>query len=292
MITRKISDNYKNNASLFSDNITSLIQSAGNQILSLNNKVGTSETTRVTSNSKNDIDFYNWLAGLIDGDGCFQISKKGYLSLEITTEFRDLPLLMFIKNKLGGSVKLRSGANAYRYRLHHNQAMVPLIYSLNGLIRHSSRLKQFHRICTKLNIELKDPEPLTLNSYWFSGFFDADGTIVLNKTNNQLSVRVTNKLQQDVVNFKETFGGNIYFDTSQNGYYCWSIQSKLDILNFLTYFEKVTFRSFKSKRFYLIKTYFELKDLKAYNPDSIYHKNWLILLQKWNYSLDEDIVQS
>lgn len=290
MITRKISDN-NNEKSLFSDNINSLIQSAGNQILLNNsNKVGTSETTRVTSND--DINFYNWLAGLIDGDGCFQISKKGYLSLEITTEFRDLPLLMFIKNKLGGSVKLRSGAKAYRYRLHHNKSIIPLIYSLNGLIRHSSRLKQFHKICIKLNIELKDPEPLTLSSYWFSGFFDADGTIVLNKTNNRLSVRVTNKLQQDVAIFKETFGGSIYFDTSQNGYYCWSIQSRPDILNFLTYFEKVIFRSFKSKRFYLIKTYLELKDLKAYKLDSVYYKNWLILLQKWNYSLDEDRVQS
>ena len=25
--------------------------------------------------------FNEWLAGLIDGDGCFQISKKGYASL-------------------------------------------------------------------------------------------------------------------------------------------------------------------------------------------------------------------
>ena len=33
--------------------------------------------------------FNEWLAGLIDGDGCFQLSKKGYASLEITMELRD-----------------------------------------------------------------------------------------------------------------------------------------------------------------------------------------------------------
>jgi hypothetical protein len=33
-----------------------------------------------TTNTK----FKQWLAGLIDGNGCFLLSKKGYASLEIT----------------------------------------------------------------------------------------------------------------------------------------------------------------------------------------------------------------
>ena len=33
--------------------------------------------------------FNQWLAGLIDGDGCFLLSKKGYASLEIVMEIRD-----------------------------------------------------------------------------------------------------------------------------------------------------------------------------------------------------------
>jgi hypothetical protein len=35
----------------------------------------------------------------------------------------------------------------------------------------------------------------------------------------QLTISVTNKLLADVVYFKEVFGGSIYFDSSQNGYY-------------------------------------------------------------------------
>jgi hypothetical protein len=33
------------------------------------------------------------LAGIIDGDGCFQVSKKGYASLEIVTQLRDKRIL-------------------------------------------------------------------------------------------------------------------------------------------------------------------------------------------------------
>jgi hypothetical protein len=61
-------------------------------------------------NSK-ETKFNQWLAGLIDGEGCFQLSKKGYASLEIVMEIRDKHCLYLIKQKFGGSVKLRSGVN-------------------------------------------------------------------------------------------------------------------------------------------------------------------------------------
>jgi len=60
------------------------------------------------STNENKI-FNQWLAGLIDGDGCFQLSKKGYASLEITVETRDKHCLYQIKHKFGGSIKLRPG---------------------------------------------------------------------------------------------------------------------------------------------------------------------------------------
>jgi LAGLIDADG endonuclease len=44
-----------------------------------------------------------WLGGLIDGDGCFLISKKGYVSFEITMGLSDEHALYQIKNKYGGS---------------------------------------------------------------------------------------------------------------------------------------------------------------------------------------------
>jgi hypothetical protein len=78
--------------------------------------------------------------------------------------------LRFIQNKLGGSIKLRSGIKALRYRLHTKKGMINLINRINGKIRHTSRLKQLNLVCTFLNIEFKMPDTLNKNHGWFSGF--------------------------------------------------------------------------------------------------------------------------
>lgn len=256
------------------------IKSAGNQRL-INSLVGTSETTRATIYSNS---FCEWLAGIIDGDGSLQISKKGYTSLEITMGLEDLPLLRYVQHMLGGSIKMRSGAKAYRYRLHNKKGIINLINCINGYIRHSGRLAQLHRVCQILEIPVILPSTTTNSSHWFGGFFDADGTICISRKKDfrpQLSIRVTNKLLQDIEIFKTVFGGNIYFDSSQNGYYQWSIQSEIDILKFFEYFKSSTFKSHKSKRFFLIKDYYTLLDLKAYQAENVHHKAWLAFTNKW-----------
>ncbi len=106
--------------------------------------VGTSETIRPLtfrrysfSIIKNDKSWNQWLAGLIDGDGCLLISKLGYTSCEITMDLKDEYALLQIKQKLGGSIKLRSGSKSIRYRLHHKSGMIELISRINGHIHHS-----------------------------------------------------------------------------------------------------------------------------------------------------------
>jgi hypothetical protein len=262
-----------------SKNGISKTQSAGNQ-RHKSSLVGTSETTRATTYPKS---FCEWLAGIIDGDGSLQVSKKGYTSLEITVGLEDLRLLRYIQNKLGGNIKMRSGSKSYRYRLHNKAGMINLINCINGHIRHSTRLLQLHRVCQVLDISVILPITLDDKSNWFAGFFDADGTIGLYMKNlrPQLSIRVTNKLLQDIEYFKTVFGGNIYFDSSQNGYYQWSVQSQKDVMVIKDYFKSSTFRSHKSQRFFLIEDYYNLYNLKAFKPESIHHKAWLYFLDKW-----------
>jgi len=66
--------------------------------------IGDKENRSVKVNDKKtygkDERFYEWLAGVIDGDGCFLLSKKGYASLEITTQLRDKKMLYLIKQVL------------------------------------------------------------------------------------------------------------------------------------------------------------------------------------------------
>ena len=270
----------KKDKSRSSENIISEPQSAGNQQRYISSLVGTSETTRAATFPRH---ICEWLAGVIDGDGCFLVSKQGYTSLEITTGLEDLFLLRFIQNKLGGSVKMRSGAKAYRYRLHNKEGMINLIQNINGLIRHSTRLTQLHRVCLVLNISVISPISLNKFSGWFPGFFDADGTIGITFINSvpRLRIRVTNKLLQDVDWFRKYFGGNIYYDSSQNGYYQWSVESRENIENFLKNFQYKFCHSCKSRRFFLIKDYYMLRDLKAYKEESPHNKTWQVLMSKW-----------
>jgi hypothetical protein len=136
--------------------------------------VGTSEAIRllninkkfihILSNSDKDLKFKQWLSGLIDGDGSFLLSKKGYASLEITMDIRDECALQQVKTVYGGSIKLRSNAKALRYRLHHKSGLLSLINDVNGYIRNSNRLVQLNKICIKYGLTLILPKKLTYDS--------------------------------------------------------------------------------------------------------------------------------
>lgn len=274
------------------------------------NLVGISETTRVNFSSSpiksgtdlNNIKsqdsqvktrdkFNDWLAGLIDGDGSLNVSKQGYTSCEITVALNDEKALLQIKQKFGGSVKLRSGVQAVRYRLHNKKGMINLINAINGNIRNTKRLAQLHHICSILNIPIVKPINLTLNNSWFSGFFDADGTIGYYYKNNhpQLTISVSNKLYIDIEYFIPLFGGNIYYDRGSNGSYKWSIQSESDVSNFINYINNNPSRTTKSNKLLLTSLYYKLVKLRAYKAplDSNLNKSWIIFNNKWHRSLED-----
>jgi hypothetical protein len=296
--------------------LVKILSTRNNQLVTKNNTiisylVGTSETIRASflissiipvdfitdpSSNKNGENLFNeWLSGLIDGDGSLLISNNGNISCEITMSIEDEYALRYIQNKLGGSIKLRSGVKALRYRLHNKEGVLNMISRINGKIRHSSRLKQLNLICSKLNIKMLEPDKLHNKHGWFSGFFDADGTITMSNKGKylipQLTISASNKLLTNISYFKEIFGGNIYFDKGGYGSYKWTIQSKKDILLFLEYVKWCPLYSHKRKRVWLIKRYFELKDLRAYKEEN--NKAWEAwdsFLKDWT-NKNDDIVQ-
>lgn len=261
--------------------------------------VGTSEAVclqsytfcNVSPKHRNDQRFNEWLAGLIDGDGSLLISKAGYCSLEITVESCDEPMLIYIQNKLGGSIKIRSGVNAVRYRLHNKEGMLDLVYRINGLCRNSVRIIQLKNMCERLNVPFFDPQPLTANSFWYSGFFDAEGTVTFSmkesgsydKKRPQLSISVSNKHQADVVDFQNRFGGSVYYDRAQNGSYKWYISSTENIEFFLTYVKQSPVRSVKKQRLHLIPKYYKLVRMKPYTEHSTLRLRnaWSRFCEKW-----------
>ena len=227
--------------------------------------------------------FNEWLAGLIDGDGCFQLSKKGYASLEIVMELRDKRCLYKIKQKYGGSIKLRSGVNHIRYRLHNKQGILNIIGAVNGLIRNPNRLLQLGKICEKYNIMLRYPEPLNYDNAWFSGFFDSDGSVYINLFSDQILITVSQKNKFLLDSLVSLYGGTIY-PMVKIGAFKWTVFRKDEILSLLNYFEKCPSMSAKHNRLKLIPRYLELRSFKAHKalPDTLLGKAWTSFLKKWN----------
>jgi hypothetical protein len=253
-----------------------------------NSWVGTSEAIRLLSikSKENNKNWNEWLAGLIDGDGSFLLTKKGYASLEITMDIRDEHALQIIKNVYGGSIKLRSNANALRYRLHHKSGLLLLINHVNGHIRNSNRLIQLNKICEKYEFNLIYPKKLNYNNGWLAGFFDADGTITINKTNTQLSVSASQKTVELLQPLIEIYGGNIYIDKSSSKFFKWYITKREDIFKLIEYFKIYPSRSAKKNRLHLVPKFYELKDLKAHKalPGTKLEKSWKFFFTKWlNY---------
>lgn len=262
----------------------------GNQQVTnaLSKQVGTSEAIRPLTYSHSEVHWNQWLAGLIDGDGTLIVRDDTYTCCEITMDLRDEHALQQVKAKLGGSVKLRSGVRAIRYRLHHKKGMEELLLRINGEIRQSSRQEQLKKICIALNVPYKAPKESKANkeSAWFSGFFDADGTITLSMKNGnpQVTIGVSNKKTEELFGFQQAFNGNIYFDKASNTYK-WSIQRERDLMNFLEYIKKFPPRSRKKTRLHLLPIFFEYKRDGFYRAksESLQLKAWLKFLGKWNF---------
>lgn len=196
--------------------------------------VGSSETIRNESCTL----FFHWLAGLIDADGGFYISRQRYVSCEITMHEKEIQTLYWIKKKLGGTVQLRKGKKSCRWRLHKKQPMYELVHFLNGCFKTERVQKQFREICHIYGIKQLESSPFTLDTAWFSGFFSGDGSFSINisaKFQPSLSIGQAEKLILDQIS--TVLGGGVYYDKSWNGWIWW-IDARALQVDLWSYFSK------------------------------------------------------
>lgn len=198
-------------------------------------------------------------------------------------DLKDEKTLYLIKQKFGGTIKLKS--KSIKYKLQHKKGIINLINNINGNIRTTTRLIQFNNICNILNIKLITPIELKLNNSWFIGFFDAKGNIKYSYINEipDLIITISSKYLIDIKDFKLILGGNIFYNKGNNGNFKWKLKSEKDILNWINNYVKYNpSRSSKLKQLTLIKKFYELKSIKAYIKSSILYKTWLNLESKFN----------
>ena len=232
----------------------------------------------------NTLNFNEWLADLIDGDGYFLLTKKGYVSCEICMDAHDKKALDLILHKYGGSIKSVSGAKAYKYKLRNKKGLLHLINDINGLIRNPIRLLQMNKLCNKYEILLKYPKALTYSNGWLSGFIDSDGSVYLNEKSGQIFISITQKNRFLLEPLVSLYGGRIDILSPKIEAFKYVIYRKNELYSLIdNSFSKYPLKTEKFKTVCLIKQFY---DLRTYcNKNNIHDINklnkWVSYKDKW-----------
>ena len=269
-------------------------------LININNEdpsmlVGTSETVRMFStclsknehtkgNDDTDLKVRQWIAGVIDGDGNFHISKKGYVELSVVMEPRDIACLYKIKQRYGGSVKATSHAKAVRFRLHHMAGIQQVIKDVNGLIQNPVRLLQFKKVCLLYIVETIPSIELKYDSAYLSGLFDTDGSVYFNKKSMQVFITVTQKGRELLDILVPVYGGVVRSSNKNATAFKWTVSKKMDVLNLIdNYFHWNNCVSAKNKKFGLVKHFYYLSSIGALKApeDSVLGRSFISFVKRW-----------
>lgn len=246
----------------------------------ISTNINTSSLDNKNTDSK-DLAFKQWLAGLIDGDGYFLLTKNGYNSCEITMDARDKKVLYLIQHKYGGSVKKISNAYAFKYKLRNRKGLIALINDVNGFIRNPTRLLQMNKLCEKFNIELKYANHLTFYDGWLSGFIDSDGSVYFSESSGQVFISISQKNKYLLEPLIHIYGGRVDISSPKTEAFKYVIYRKAELFNLIeNYFSKYPLRTEKMKRVNLIKQFYLVR-LSNKNDDVVKFNEWVNFKDKW-----------
>lgn len=261
------------------------------QVTKINNfTVGTSETIRVLTVKQKE-----WLAGIIDGDGNFDIQilneKKVLKSIRIVKSIRDSRILYKIKDLIkGGSIKIKN-KNCLIYTISTKLLMTRCINAINGNIR--IKIPGFKFSCEYLNIPYIEAEnKISYDSAYLAGLVDTDGSIVFNYPENRIELLLEFKqsIYTENLNFNIVIRGaepRVYKLIKRNqtqGKIFYSIRyiyNKVsDMMLLYNYFKRNRlFSDLKFFRVMQIPYFFKVRDYKNYEKNSVEFKlynNFLI----------------
>jgi hypothetical protein len=198
-----------------------------------------------------DKEFGYYLAGLIDGDGCF--TEK---SLIIAFSEKDTSLAYYLKSYIAyGNVYKIKNKKAVVFTIAHSKGLVKVLSLVNGKLRYESKINNINNKLIPYLNSLKSNPSLNsislektndLNNHWLAGFSDADGSFQikilerkkLDKTRKEvrLNFQIDQKTSKLLNLIKQNFGGNIGYREKQDTYYYGSTSFEVG-KNFITYFD-------------------------------------------------------
>ena len=236
--------------------------------------------------------FWNWFAGIIDGDGNFDIrtepiSKKKYLKqIRIKLHNRDIRILTRIQNYLHlGRIRSDKNKPYSIFIFSDKEDMIYLLNKLNGLIR--LKVPNFKEACHIYNIIYKEANyNIELYDPYYSGLIDTDGSIVYNYSGNRIECNLEFKYNEytSKLNFNNTIKNSKPFiiirkkASKKEGKknftsIAFKFQNVNDMLFIYDYFMKN--RLYSDMKFYRvskIKSFIEIRKYKTSTRNSLEHK--------------------
>ena len=233
-------------------------QSAGNFSIGTKATASTKNTynkisslTKITEHVPNhnsnltDQEFGYFLAGLIEGDGCFGLNQ-----LHIVFSERDISLAYLIKKRIGfGNIYKIKDKKAVRYICKNKIGLSIILSLINGKFVSRFKYEQLikHNFNRILNFEILPPSnTISLDNFWLAGFTQADGcfyiSIVKSKTHKTgFIVRLEFSIKQnDVLPLKLLYSKLIMGNLSQysSGIWCYKSTGYKTAALLIDYFDR------------------------------------------------------
>ena len=174
-----------------------------NTLLKVKNSLNEKKRTLSIKENKKRISdgkFWAYLAGIMDGDGYFQIrtinGKRNLVSIEVKVHNRDLRILTRILDKTHKGRIYNYKSDPYsKWKVSTKEEMKYIVKKLNGLIR--LRANYLKECCEIYNLEYKEADyNIKENDSYLSGLVDSDGSIVLNYTGNRIECNLEIKYNE------------------------------------------------------------------------------------------------
>lgn len=297
----------KNNILLNSENNDTSINDKIIDTQSAENCKGFSETVRQLPDIE-DYKFWNWFAGIIDGDGNFDIrvspvSKKRVLKqIRIKLHNRDVRILRRIQDHLHmGRIRTDKKKPYSIYIVSTKETMLYIIKKINGLIR--LKVPSFKEACDLYNLDFIEANyNIELYNPYFAGLIDTDGSIVFNYAGNRIECNLefqyntyTSRLNFDntILNCKPTILMRKKSSCLRNPKDFTSIAFKFQNVNSMVFIydyfmQNRLYCDVKFYRVTKIKPFIEIRKYKTSPKDSVEHKiysNFIIDWIKYNNPL-------
>lgn len=285
---------------LNSENNDIAISSKLMNIQSAENWKGFSETTRQLPDLEEGR-FWDWFAGVIDGDGNFDIRSNGsgkiLKQIRIKLHNRDIRILRRIQDFLHmGRIRIDKNKPYCTYVISTKQDMFHIINNVNGLIRlkvpafkEACLLYNMYYIEANYNIKRYDP--------YLAGLVDTDGSIVFNYAGNRIECNLEFKYNEytSKLNFNDTIfnckpailirkkSSSAEAEGKKNfASIAFKFQNVSSMLSIYDYFmHNRLYCDIKFYRVTKIKAFIEIRKYKTFSKHSVEHKIYTDFVINW-----------